>query len=161
MDYLKKASLLALIVSFSILYMGCSSLSGPLFKEITDIPSSQSLIYLYRPNDNRNTDFLIKCNDKEMCVLKNNGYFPFFVGEGKTEISSVVQFKMFTTGLLDAGIAGSTDFVFKSESGKTYYVECQADESGGQRLTIKSVPQNYGSIRIKECRLLPAKDQSE
>ena len=160
MSHMKKIQQLSLVFALGIFYTGCSSLSGPLFKPVTDIPRDQSVIYLYRPDDGKNTEFTIKCNEKEICVLENTGYLPFFIGEGKVEISSLVRFKLFVVGILDLAIAQSTEFVFKAEPGKAYYIECVADESEGKKLSINLVPDNYGFIRIKECRLLPARGES-
>jgi len=137
-----------------LFYNGCSSLSGPLFKPASDIPTDHAVAYLYRLNDKVNTEFMIKYNNEEVCILKNNGYFPLFVKEGKVEITSTVQFKMFATGILDAAIAGYSEFVFKADQGKSYYLKCNAEELGGQKLTINLVPENFGSQNIRECRLL-------
>ena len=148
-------------VIIALVYSGCaSSLQGPAFTPINEIPEGKSLIYLYRPDDKKRTEFEIKCNENQICIMENKGYYPFFIGEGKVEITSTVKFKMFATGLLDAGLYGSTDFVFKAEPGKIYYLECEADGgSGGQKLNIKIVPENFGSIRIKDCILLPSVTQ--
>lgn len=160
MIHLMKTYQLLAIFALGMFYMGCSSGSGPLFKPITDIPEDQSLIYLYRPDDGRSTEFTIKCNNKDIGILEKKEYFPFFVEEGKVEISSRVRFKLFAVGLLDLAIAQSTEFVFKAEPGKAYYIECLADESEGKKLSINLVPDNYGYIRIRECRLLTAEGQS-
>jgi hypothetical protein len=117
-----------------------------------DIPTDKSVIYLYRPDDGKSTEFTITYNKKEICVMENSGYFPFFVEEGKVEIFSSANFKMFVTGLLQT--AGSTDFVYKAEAGKYYYVMCQAIGSDGNELSMKLVPDNFGINSIKECRLL-------
>jgi len=131
--------------------VGCSSsLSGPLFKPTTDIPTDKSIIYLYRPDTGHTTEFTMTYNNMEICILESGGYFPFFAEVGKVEISSAVNFKMFSTGLLDQAMSGSADLVFEAEPGKTYYIECL----GHQKLTIKLVPENYGISRIKGCRLL-------
>jgi hypothetical protein len=154
MKYIKNKYRLILAVVLAVSFMGCSSLSGPLFKPAAEIPTDKSIIYLYRPNDDRNTEFTIEYNNMEICVLENGGYFPFFVEEGKVEISSSVNFKMFATGLLDIAVAGTTEFYLQAEPGKSYYIQCQAIESGGNKLFIKSVPENFGINDIKECRLL-------
>jgi hypothetical protein len=155
MSHMMKIHPLSLVFALGMFYMGCSSASGPLFKPITDIPGDQSLIYLYRPDDGKSTEFTIKCNNKEIGILENKGYFPLCVEEGKVEISSLVRFKLFVVGLLDRAIAQPTEFVFKAEPGRAYYIECLADESEGKKLSINLVPDNYGFVRIKECRLLP------
>ena len=102
-------------------------------------------------NDDKSTKFTIKYNGQEICILENGGYFPFFVKEGKVKISSNANFKLFVTGLLQS--AGSTDFVFKAEAGKSYYIICQDAESGNE-LSMKMVPENFGLHSIEECRLL-------
>lgn len=118
---------------------------------------SQSVVYLYRPDEGKRTEFTIKCNENQICILENKGYYPFFIGEGKVEITATVRFKMFTTGFLDAGMYDPTEFVLKAEPGKVYYIECEAgSDSGGQKLNIKVVPDNFGFIRIKDCILLPS-----
>jgi hypothetical protein len=151
---------LSLVFALGMFYMGCSSASGSLFRPISDLPTDQSTIYLYRPDDGRSTEFTIKCNGKEIGILENEGYFPFFVEEGKVEISSHVRFKLFVVGLLDLAIAQPTEFVFKAEPGRAYYIECLADENEGKKLSINLVPDDYGFIRIRECRLLTAEGQS-
>ena len=97
----------------SLVYLSCSSSQGPLFKKVTNIPPHQSVIYLFRSNDKVNSEFLITCNNKEVCVLENNGYFPYLVNEGKVVVKSFVQFKFFATGLLDLAMADSSQLVFK------------------------------------------------
>ena len=152
MSYIKRKYKLLIAFAIAILYIGCSSsLSGPMFKPVMDIPTDKSVIYLYRPDDDKNTEFTITYNNREICVLENGGYFPFFVEKGKVEISSNANFKMFVTGLLQT--AGSTDFVFKAEPGKNYYIMCQ-DAEGSSELSMKLVPENFGINNIKECRLL-------
>ncbi len=143
-----------LIFTLALISNGCSSLSGSLFKVVSEVPEDHSVVYLYRLNDKINTEFMIKYNNVEICILENNGYFPLFVKEGKVEISSLVQFKMFATGILDAAMAGSSEFVFEAVSGKSYYLKCSAEEFSGQRLTIDLVPENFGVNNIRECRLL-------
>jgi len=139
------------VIGLAIFYVGCSSsLSGSLFKPATDIPSDKSIIYLYRPDTGHTTEFTIKYNNMEICILESGGYFPFFAEEGKVAISSSVNFKMFSTGLLVLAFSGSTDLVFEAEPGKSYYIECR----GHQELTKKLVPENYGITDIKVCRLL-------
>jgi hypothetical protein len=135
----------------SLVYLSCSSSQGPLFKKVTNIPPHQSVIYLFRSNDKVNSEFLITCNNKEVCLLENNGYFPYLVNEGKVVIRSFVQFKFFATGLLDLATADSSMLIFKADAGKSYYVECTSKESNKNELKISLVPENYGSIKIKEC----------
>ncbi len=142
------------IFMLAIYCIGCSTLKGPLFKPVLDVPEDQSVVYLYRMGDNSNTEFMITYNYEQLCVLKNNGYFPFFVEPGKVELSSAVQFKMFATGILDAAVATPTKFVFEAKPGLSYFIKCTAGTFGGQELTIKLVPENFGSNDIKECRLL-------
>jgi hypothetical protein len=154
MRYITNIFLFLFVFTLAIYSIGCSSLKGPLYKAVSDIPEDKSVVYLYRINDNFNTDFMITYNYEEICVLVNNGYFPFFVEPGKVEISSAVQFKMFATGILDAAIANPTEFVFEAEPGKSYYLKCDASVYTGQELTIKLVPEKFGSNDIKECRLL-------
>ena len=150
----KKKHYILFFLLLVFLFISCSSIQGPLFKSITNVPENQSVIYIYRSNDKTNSEFAISCNDKELGMLENNQYLPELVNEGKVVIKSMVQFKMFTTGLLDAAIADSTIYVFKAEPGKSYYIECKADEFSGQVLTIDLVPENYGSNRIKNCVLV-------
>jgi len=152
MSYIKNIYQILLLFAIAIFYMGCSSLSGTLFKPVTDIPADKSVVYLYRPNDDRSTEFTITYHGKEICVLENGGYFPFFVEEGIVKISSSANFKLFVTGLLQT--TGSTDFVFKAEPEKSYYIECEAREFGGQKLSIQLQPENFGIHNIKKCRLL-------
>ncbi len=154
MRYVINLFLALFVITLAIYPIGCSSLKGPLYTAVSDIPEDQSVVYLYRINDNYNTEFMITYNYEEICVLVNNGYFPFFVEPGKVELSSAVQFKMFATGILDAAIATPTEFVFEAEPGKSYYLKCSAGEFSGQELTIKLVPENFGSNDIKECKLL-------
>jgi len=151
MSYIKNKYQLILALVLAVFYIGCSSsLSGTLFKPVTDIPADKSVVYLYRPNDDRSTEFTITYHGKEICVLENGGYFPLFVKEGKVVISSSANFKMFVTGLAQTG---SKDFIFKAEKGKYYYVMCQ-DPQGNSELSMKLVPENFGISGIKECRLL-------
>lgn len=139
--------------TLAVFYIGCSSsLSGALFNAVTDIPADRSVIYLYRPIDDKSTEFTITYNNKEICVLVSGGYFPIYAEEGKVEISSSANFKMFVTGLLQT--AGSTDLFFEAEPGKYYYVMGQPVESDPNKLSIKLVPENFGVNSIKECRLL-------
>ncbi len=138
----------------SLVYLSCSSSQGSLFKKVTNIPSHQSVIYLFRSNNRVNSEFLITCNNKEVCVLENNGYFPYLVNEGKVVVKSFVQFKFFATGLLDLAMADSSQLVFKADAGKSYYIECASKESNTNELKISLVPESYGSIKIKECPLL-------
>jgi hypothetical protein len=121
---------------------------------VTAIPQGQCLVYLYRPDDEKGTEFTVTCNGQEICTIEKLTYIPLFVDAGKVEVSTAVRFKMFSTGLLDKAIAGSTDHFFKAEVGKTYYLECLADQSNGQKLTISNVSEHYGRIRIKACHLL-------
>lgn len=150
MNYLKRFVIILLI----LLYVGCSSHQSPLFKKVSEIPENMSVIYIYRTEDKLNTEFLIKYFDQEICILENNGYFPYLVEEGKVELTSNVQFKMFATGILDQAMANPTELVFEAKAGNSYYIECKADELGGQELTIDQVPENYGKNRIKNCRLI-------
>jgi len=151
MHYTKNKYQLIIAIALAVFYMGCSSsLSGPLFKPATDIPTDKSLIYLYRPDEDHSTEFTITYNNMEICILESGGYFPFFVEEGKVAISSSVNFKLFSTGLFDQAVSSSPDLVFEAEPGKSYYVECR----GNQSLTKKLVPENFGINDIKECRLL-------
>ena len=151
MSYIKKVYQRLLVIGLAIFYVGCaSSLSGPLFKPATDIPTDKSIIYLYRPDAGHTTEFLITYNNMEICDLQSGGYFPFYAEEGRVDITSTVNFKMFSTGLFDQAFSGSTDLVFEAEPGKSYYLECR----GHQNLSIKLVPESYGISSIKECRLL-------
>ncbi len=143
-----------ILVLFSVFLVSCSSSQGPLFKKISNIPEHQSAIYFFRSNDKVNSEFLMTCNNKEVCILENNGYFPYLVNEGKVVIKSFIQFKLFATGLLDLAMADSTQLVFKANAGKSYYVECAAKGSNKNELKISLVPENYGSIKIKDCPLL-------
>ncbi len=153
MNFIKNIYQLLIALSLAVFYVSCSSsLSGSFFKPVADIPTDKSVIYLYRPNDDKSTEFTITYNNKEICILESGGYFPFFVKEGKVVISSSANFKLFVTGLLQT--AGSTNFVYKAEPGKFYYVMCQAVGSDGSELSIKLVPENFGIKSIKECRLL-------
>ena len=151
MHYTKNKYQLIIAIALAVFYMGCSSsLSGPLFKPVTDIPKDKSVVYLYRPDDDRSTEFTITYRGNEICVLENGGYFPFFVKEGKVVISSSPNFKMFVTGLAQTG--DSEDFIFKAEKGIYYYVLCQDPQ--GSELSMKLMPENFGINSIKECRLL-------
>ena len=47
---------------------------------------------------------------------------------------------MFATGILDAAIAGTSEFVFEAEPKKSYYLKCRVEEMTGQKLTIDLVP---------------------
>lgn len=153
MSFIKNIYQLLIALVLAVFYVGCSSsLSGPLFKPVADIPTDKSIIYLYRPNDDKNTEFTITYHGKEICVLENGGYFPLLVKEGKVVISSRANFKLFVTGFLQT--AGSTDFIYKAEPGRYYYVKCQAVGSDGNELSMKLVPDNFGINSIKECRLL-------
>ena len=144
-------SIILISLAFSVFFIGCSSsLSDTLFKPVTHIPTNKSVIYLYRPNDDKSTKFTITYNNKEICVLENGGYFPLFVNEGKVEIFSTANFKLLVTPLF----VGSTDIVLKAEHGKYYYVLCQDDGFSGSKLSMKVVPENFGVNSIKECRLL-------
>jgi len=151
MGLIKKIIQLLLVFALTMLYISCSSsLSGPLFKPVTEIPTDRSIIYLYRPDTDNNTEFTISYNNIEICILMSGGYFPFYAEAGKVKISSAVNFKMFATGLLDQAASGTRDFFFQAEQGKIYYLECK----GHQELFIKVVPENYGLSSIKDCRLL-------
>lgn len=151
MSYIKNIYQTLLAITVTLFFVGCAStLSGPLFKPVTDIQTDKSVVYLYRPNDDKSTEFTITYRGNEICVLENGGYFPFFVKEGKVVISSSPNFKMFVTGLAQTG--GSEDFIFKAEKGKYYYVLCQASQ--GNELSMKLMPENFGISDIKECRLL-------
>ena len=120
MNYIKNFYQLLLALSLAVIFIGCSSsLSGSLFKPVTDIPTDKSVVYLFRPDDDRSTEFTITYRGKEIFILENEGYFPLLVKEGKVEISASANFKMFVTGLLQT--SGSTDFVFEAEKGKYYY----------------------------------------
>lgn len=154
MSYLNNVFKFLMAFVLSLLFIGCSSLSGPLFKPATNIPTDKSVIYLYRPNDNKNSEFTITYNNIEVCILESGGYFAFFAAEGKVELLSSVNFKLFATGLLDQALAGTTDLIFTAEPEKSYYVQCQAIGSQGQELSMKLVPENFGINDIKECRLL-------
>lgn len=132
--------------------VGCSSTSGPLFKEVTDIPQGRGIAYIFRPDDGKSTEFTLTVNGIEVGILESMGYLPVFIEEGKVEIASAVRFKLFVTGIQALG--GQTEFVFKAEAGRTYYLECLADRSDGQKLSITVVPENYGRLRIKGCHLL-------
>lgn len=132
----------------------CSALNGPLFKPVNNIPENQSVIYMYRLENKSNSEFLIKSNGQDICILKNNGYFPFFVKPGRVDISSIIQFKLFTTGILDVAISEPSTLVLKAETGKSYYIKCETDEITGQELIMDLVPENFGSKNIKECKLL-------
>jgi len=160
MDNLKRY--ISFLILFVIVFFNydCSSHQGPLFKKVTEIPENQSVIYLYRFEDKINTEFLIKYFDKEICILENNGYFPYIVEKGKVELSSTVQFKMFATGILDQAMANPTQLVFEAKAGESHFIECVADELGGQELTINKVPEKYGQNRIKECMLLQPIDKN-
>jgi hypothetical protein len=151
MGLVKKIIQLLLVFSLAMLYISCSSsLSGPLFKPVTEIPTDRSILYLYRPDTDNNTEFTISYNNIEVCILVGGGYFPFYAEPGKVKISSAVNFKMFATGLLDQAASGTRDFFFQAEQGKIYYLECK----GHQELFIKVVPEKYGLSSIKDCRLL-------
>jgi hypothetical protein len=151
----KKYIYIILILFCAIFVFSCAAgLQGPLFKPVSEIPKDKSIIYIYRINDKINTEFIINYFDKELCVLQNNGYFPYIIDQGKVELTSKVQFKMFATGILDQAIANPTQLIFEAQAGKTYYIECKADELGGQELSINKVPDKYGRNRIKECKLL-------
>ena len=159
MNYLKRFNYFLVIFVIAFFYLSCSSHQGPLFKMVTEVPADQSVIYLYRSEDKINTEFIIKYNDTEICIMENNGYFPYIVEKGKIELVSMVQFKMFATGILDQAMANSTQLVFEAKPGKTYFIECLADDLGGQELTLNVVPEKYGQNRIKECRLLQSIDK--
>ena len=153
MIYIKIFCKTLLIFTIAVFYIGCSSsLSGDLFKPVTNIPADRSVIYLYRPIDDKSTEFTITYNKREICVLVSGGYFPIYAEEGKVEISSSANFQMFVTGLLQT--AGSTDLFFEAEPGKYYYVMGQTLESDPNKLSMKLVPENFGVNSIKECRLL-------
>ncbi|MBX2990099.1 MAG: DUF2846 domain-containing protein [Bacteroidetes bacterium] len=143
---------LGLLFAITLSSVGCSSSRGPLFKEVAGIPHGRSIAYLYRPDDGKSTEFDLKVNGAEIGILERMGYFPVVIEEGKVEITSAVRFKLFVTGI--QAIGGPAKFVFKAEAGKTYYVECLADQSDGQRLSISVVPGKYGRIRIRECTLI-------
>jgi len=151
-NYIKKKNQLILALALAVFCMGCSS-GGPMFKPITYLPADQSVIYLYRLNDDENKEFTITYNEKEICVLENDGYFPFYVNEGKVKISAAVNFNFFTSGLVDLA-ALNTNFVFEAEIGKSYYIKCNSVGALGQELSIRLVPENFGINNIKECRLL-------
>lgn len=153
MSYLKNIYRILFAFTFAVFFISCSSsLSDALFKPVTEIPPDKSVVYLFRPDDNKSTEFTIMYKNQEICILENGGYFPFYVEEGKVEISSKANFKMFVTGLLQT--IDSTDLVFKAEMGKYYYVMCQDDEFNGNKLLMKLVPENFGFNSIKQCRLL-------
>jgi hypothetical protein len=128
--------------------VSCSSLQGPVFKKITDIPQNKSVVYLYYPNNNINPDLIIKYKNKEVCILKNGGYYPFIADEGKFEISSEIRSLI---------IDNSTEFVFKADAGKSYFIECQVEAGYVAKPIIKLVPENFGMNRIKDCILLDTK----
>jgi len=67
---------------------------------------------------------------------------------------------MFATGILDQAMANPTQLVFEAKAGESYFIECVADELGGQELTINKVPEKYGQNRIKECMLLQPIDKN-
>lgn len=154
MNNVKNKYPIILSFNFLLLCIGCSSLSGPLFKPILDIPTGKCIIYLYRLDDEHSSEFTVACNDSDICILEKWSYFPIINNAGKVKLSASVNFKLFTTGFLDKAIAGTTELIFKTEPGQSYYIECQALEWGGNKLTIKLVPKNFGMIRVKECRLL-------
>lgn len=160
MNILKKFGYFLILFIIAVFNLNCSSHQGPLFKKITEVPENQSVIYIYRFQDKLNTEFLIKYFDKEICILENNSYFPYLIEKGKVEISSMVQFKMFATGILDQAIAKPTQLVFEAEAGKSYFIECLADKLSGQELTLNVVPEKYGQNRIKECALVQTIDQT-
>jgi Protein of unknown function (DUF2846) len=142
------------LVNIAYFLSACSALNGPLFKPVNNIPENQSVVYMYRLENKSNTEFLIKSNGQDICILKNNGYFPFFVKPGRVDISSMVQFKLFATGILDAAVREPSKLVLKAETGKSYYIKCETDEITGQDLIMDLVPENFGSKNIKECKLL-------
>lgn len=146
----------ARLLAFSVLLCGCSSSKGPLFQTITDIPADRSVIYAFRPDDNKRTEFTFTCNGREIGILKRQGYFPILVEPGKVEIISKVRFKMFVTGLLGPAMIEPSEYVFEAKPGTVYYVECLAGELGGQKLSISLVPERYGQLKIQECHLLTA-----
>ena len=150
----KRCISICVLLVFVILNIHCASQQGALFKKVTNIPEDKCLIYIYRAEDKMNTEFLIKYFDQELCILQNNGYFPYFADNGKVKLTSTVQFKMFATGILDQAIANPSELVFKAETGKTYYIECTANELGGQELSINVVPLKYGQNQIKQCSLM-------
>ncbi len=154
MKKLKELFLFLLFLCLSSYFIACSSSHGPLFKKVSSIPPHQSVIYLFRSNDKVNSEFLITCNNKEVCILENNGYFPYLVNDGKVVLKSFVQFKFFATGLLDLATADSSMLIFKADAGKSYYVECIPKGANKNELKISLVPENYGSIKIKNCSLL-------
>ena len=154
MDFIKNKYKIILGFIFVLSYLACSSLSGPIFKPVSNIPANQSIVYLYRSSDDKNTEFTMKYNNNEICVLERGGYFPVFVREGKVEISATLNFKLFSTALLDLATSSPSNLVFKADPGKSYYVECQSSENNKDELVIKLVPENYGINKIKECKLL-------
>ncbi|MBI5471345.1 MAG: hypothetical protein HY961_03270 [Ignavibacteriae bacterium] len=144
---------LPFLVIIAVVWGGCSSSAGLIFKDVVDVPKDRCVVYVYRPDDEKGTEFDMRCNGEEICVLEKATYMPLYVQPGKVEISSLVRFKLFSTGLLDPALAGPSECVFTGEAGRTYFVECLANQSAGQRLSISVVPERYARIRIRECRL--------
>ena len=153
MSNIKNNFSVILIFIPALFFTSCSSLNGPLFKPVMDIPPEESVVYIYRMDDVEKKAFVIEYNDKEICILENGGYFPFFVKKGKVKLTSSIDYNFFTSGLVDLA-AGKKDFVFEADAGKSYYVKCHTTGAVAQELSIQIVPENFGSKNIKECRLL-------
>ena len=153
MNHIKKTFWLIFIFIPTLFFISCSSLNGPLVKPVTDIPADQSVVYLYRLDDDVKKNYIIEYNDKEMCIMENGGYFPFFVKKGKVKLTSSVDYNFFTSGLVDLA-AGKKDFFFEAKPGKSYYIKCHTAGAVHQELSLQLVPENFGSKNIKECKLL-------
>ena len=140
----------------ALLSAGCASTpQGILFRPVQDAPAGVALIYVYRPDDGKGTEFEVACNGTIIGTLPKAGYIPIFMPPGKVEFVASVKFKLFQTGALDPAFAGSSECVFTAEAGKTYYVEGIADEAEGQRLRLAPAASRYALLRIANCRLQP------
>ena len=140
-------------IIFVFLLSGCAStLTGPLYNEVSAPNDGRSHLYIYRPDVFTNSVIApaIVLNNKELFLLENGGYTILNINPGTHKLSIK----------LSENYKGNSELKVKAKKNKKIFVKLvtynkQIDSSKFKRIfRLDQVNESMAKNEIKECRLI-------
>lgn len=175
--------LILIIWLLYIFFIGCApTLKGEVFKEATEIPADESIIYLYWTDEANkkcmsSLSYSIIVNEEVITDMIFGGYYKISTKDTNLKISTDYNQNSLanTVGALDlvfgtgAGavsamnLAGTknTNICLNTHPGNAYFIRCFGIHSincqGSRKLLMKQVDNRRGIYEIRGAKLLPTK----
>jgi hypothetical protein len=145
-----------------VVVSGCAApeLTGPTFTEQDEIPSNQSIVYLYWTDrmeqlTHMRVKFEMVANGHKLLDLSIGGYHVFLADPGELVVTSSANFTFGQMGALDVAMTPKKEITLNIEPGKRYFIRgALTGRPGRFQLHLTAVDEGRGLYEIRSAKLI-------